>query len=414
MDPSLEQSRDKPFSAIQYYFAHARNVVHLAIACPQDVSEDAFRSMVGRITEAIPQVWFEESLERNAHADTGIRDPAALIDYERAPVQSLGPADLDRIAAEPLHDTGRPAARAICRAAAAPDARGVRTWIVLQATHAMSEGGDITKALRGHGGLDRARPIVDAAVSPWLSALIALLAPFIWLPRVLRARRGTLTREDFGFRRVALDHKGLARSARTLGVSKRALLIGLLTYALIERPNGDRRQYVGYSIMPRERVRLSDDDFINARLDDIRLTRAEDPESHVRAMAEALKKRGRDPVVTQALLRRFAGFHQRAHQNFPSVFPDKVFGFSAFDFVISMIQPVHPGRFDPLLADGTIFAGTASGTTPTCIIAPGRRVTTLGLYLPPTMRARLPNLMEIFAGLGIEPELWGDAAAIKD
>ena len=108
---------------MQYYLAHSKNLVHLALACPEDVSEDAFRALVGRMLEDAPHMWLAESLADSAHRDSGTRALDAVIDYAHAPVQTHGLADLDRLMSRPLQDTGAPAARAICRAAASREIR---------------------------------------------------------------------------------------------------------------------------------------------------------------------------------------------------------------------------------------------------------------------------------------------------
>lgn len=394
------------FTAMQYYLAHAKNNVHLVLASPQDVSAAAFRALVGRMLDDAPQMWLGESLARSAHVDTGHRDLDAVIDYARAPVQALGPGDLDALISAPLHDTGAPACRAICRAAPVADGRGVKSWIVLQTTHALMEGGDVTSILRGRGSVHVGRPVVEAGLTPLARAGIAALMPLALVVHMLSARCVTLDPADFAFRRVLVDRARVARRARRLGVGKRALLFGVVTHGLLQTPARQRPLNLAYSILPSARVRLYDDEFLNVRIDEFRVKGAEDPRLHVKRMSQALTARGPSPMATQALHRRLNMVHRRLHPRAPWIYPSRLFGYSPYDLVLSMLQPVRPDRYDPALAGARAFAGSSAGTTPVCIFAPARNEITLGLYLPPALRDRLPALVERLDAFGLAPEQW--------
>lgn len=406
-EPAEFASQD--FSATQYYLAHAKNSVHLVLACPQEVSEPAFRAFVARLIEDAPQLGWRESLIDSAHVTDAPVLLDEIIDYARHPLQQTGFAEIDRVLSEPLTDTGRPAFRAFCRTAPRADWRGVRSWIALQTTHALMEGGDVTSILRGRGSVHLERPLVDANLSAAIRLGLPLMMPFLWLFHVLASRSVRLRPQQCSFERVALDRKSLTRAARRLGVGQRALLFGLVTHALLYDPERKRPLSLAYSILPRERVRLYDDEFLNVRIDEFRLRAEDDLEAHIKAMAQALIERGPSPMFSQAWQRRLTGVHKHVHRAWPWLYPKTFFDYTPYDLVLSMLEPVRPERYEPFLGGAHAFAGSNTGASPACIFVPARHEFTLNFWAAPETRERLPRLLEAAGALDIGVEYWPTA-----
>lgn len=61
----------RSFSPLQYYFAQARNTVHLIIGVPREVSATEFHDLVGQIMTDTPQLMWRESLSAGGYLTGG-------------------------------------------------------------------------------------------------------------------------------------------------------------------------------------------------------------------------------------------------------------------------------------------------------------------------------------------------------
>ncbi|MDP3860071.1 MAG: hypothetical protein Q8Q63_00615, partial [Phaeovulum sp.] len=128
----------RPFSNVQWYLAHSGNRVHLICACPDVIAPADFHAMVARALRLAPQLGWQESLERDGHFLTGATPPDTVAEYNDLHQPGLALGALEAALALPLANTGRPAFRARCLAAAAHDARGTRGVVVFEATHGVT------------------------------------------------------------------------------------------------------------------------------------------------------------------------------------------------------------------------------------------------------------------------------------
>ena len=224
------------FSNMQWYLAHSENRVHLLCACPHDIAPDAFRAVVGRALQLAPQLSWAENLAEDGHRMDGAASPEAVSVYLRQPRPGFSLSEIEADLAEPLTDTGRPAFRARCLAAGAPDARGMRALVAFVATHGVTEGSDVSALLRGRTSEHERRALADPRLSPALRLAMAATLPLLWLGFLVAAHLSRTPLHQFRFVRMSLDRAGVVAAARRLGVTQRAFLFGLVAHVVLHDP----------------------------------------------------------------------------------------------------------------------------------------------------------------------------------
>jgi|GEM_PF-3549603 len=400
-------TRLRRFSNLQWYLAHSQNRVHLACASREAISQEAFHALLSKVLALAPQLGWAETLLDDGLIEADAVAPEHVAQYECAARQGLRLADLAPQLAKPLADTGRPAFRALCRAAPEPDARGLRSWLLLEASHALIEGGDVAPLLHGLPSQEDVRPLVDLRPRRLQRLAAGVLMPLL---AALHLGASALPRPDvasFRFGRVALERAAISAVARRMQVTQRALLFGLVLEALFGgRGRWGRRLNVAYSSLPQVRALLIDDSFLKVRMDELRLRTGEKAEATIAATAAAIAARGPSPLAVQAWHSALLGWQRRLWRRVPWLFQHGLFGYSPYHIVLSLVPWVRAGKMIPGASEGICFAASMTGTTPNCIYAVGARHITLSLWLPPVLYARLGNVAAVARALQIDAEIW--------
>ncbi|MBW6506770.1 MAG: hypothetical protein K0B00_08490 [Rhodobacteraceae bacterium] len=394
------------FSNVQWYLAHSENRVHLLCACPDHIELATFHDLVARVLRLAPQLSWSESLVHDGHLVAPLAAPEAVARYRPTPQLGLMLRELEPDLARTLADTGRPAFRASCFAAPEPDARGVRSLMVLQATHGVTEGGDISRLSRGLDAEHEARPTSRLRLRLTQRLAMWAMLPLLWAGFLFAARLRRRPLHEFRFVRVSLDRAGVAAAVRRLGVTHRAFLFGLVAHAVLHDPARKRRLNLAYSTLPRARARHHDDRFLNVRMDEFRLQTAAAPEASIRATAAAIAARGPTPIFVQAWQNAVLGWHRITRRVAPRLYQRGFFGYTPYDLVLSLVPPLMPGPGWGPLAGATFFAGSNTGTTPNCIFAVTPDRITLTLWADNAVAARVGDVVASARALGIAAEVW--------
>ncbi len=388
------------FTGLQYYLAHARNTVHAVLDLPGPVTEDAFRALVGDVVEATPHLLWRESLRDGGHHRDTTGDWSgqyAFISYNDA---ALAPPDLAARMAEPLHDTDRPAFRAICQIV--PTAEGPRARITFQTTHALMEGGDVADLLRGRGTERAARPTVSAQIPLAARLAVWLVIPLFWIINLTMAALERKDRGTFAMARIVISRVDLRKAARRAGISQRDLAFALTTH---HRKAGKKAIFAAYSNRPPARIHLCDDEFLSVRMDEVRIPLSTDFESYAKGLSETLHKRGPSPMFTQMWYRRINQVHRWLHSRAPRLYPKALFGFAPYDVVLSLLPPVRAGQAFPLLEGARVFTGSDTGTAESCIFAMSKDEVTISLWSGADRAANVDAILDRAATLGIAAEV---------
>ena len=394
-----------PFSNMQWYLADAQNTVHCILASPHEMTEDAFRDLLTRLAENGPSLLWQEDLDAQAMVHRGDVDLVELGHYARSAGPLMPHSELAKTLAKPFTQDEAISFRATCHTAAEPNEMGVRTWLVFETSHAMTEGSDISKLLRRMTDDTDARPqkVSSRMRAGEIGALF--LVPFIWVLHMLAAWSHKPHRRDYGFSRVTLDKADLARAARELGVSKRAVIFGIVTHALLSDKLG-KKGHLAYTQLPGERLRLDSENYLNVKVDEVRAPIRESLEAQITELDEMLAPRAGTSHFVSIWHNKLQSMHRFFYRRMLWLYPGNFFDFSPYDLLLSLLPPIRPARSWADLQDTTVFAGSNTGAYPTCIIAVGETEISLNFWLDAAREDRLGDVLRNAGALSIAARGW--------
>lgn len=395
----------RPFSNMQWYLADAQNTVHCILASPHEMTEDAFRSLLKRLAENGPSLLWQEDLDAQAMVH---RDDVDLVEqgrYARSDGALMSHSELAGTLAKPFTSDEPVSFRATCHTAPEPNGNGIRTWIVFETSHAMTEGSDISKLLRRMTDDTDARPqkVSSRMRAGEIGALC--LVPPLWVLHMFAAWSHKPRRADYGFSRVTLDKADLGRAARELGVSKRAVIFGVVTHALLSDKQG-KKGHLAYTQLPGERLRLDSENYLNVQVDEVRAPIRTELETQTTELDEMLAPRAGASHFVSIWHNKLLSMHRFFFRRMPWLYPENFFDFSPYDLLLSLLPPIRPARSWADLQDTTVFAGSNTGGYPTCIIAVGEREVSLNFWLDAAREDRLEGVLRNAEGLSIGARIW--------
>ncbi|MDP1731001.1 MAG: hypothetical protein Q8L54_07460 [Devosia sp.] len=383
------------FTDLRWYLFHQRNVVYFAAFSTRDHDRPAALALARRVVRLLPHLGEghrgaapgrppgDDLLERLIGIET-------IDGFAGLPDRWIG----DGMAA--LSDPGLPFFRVrIGRLADGPDAEGRRSFLLIQASHALAEGADSARLSRSREAAHpagTARRSTPAAIRFAARAFAALAVPMhLLVARIWTPHSGTIRVETRMFPRALFS-----RLARKLGVRQRVLFMALVAHVITGAGSraGRRRVSATYSTLDSEggdrdpfmRMRMLFASFENhpefgafARKLDARLAAAEASESGFNAEMNAAA----------------VAFHRRLAMRFPWLYSPKVFAFMPYDFVFALIPP-H--RLAGPLTEGLVEPVYCGATTPGingCVVVPGRTMVTFNFYLEENLLPRIERLDRI-------------------
>ncbi|RFP88563.1 hypothetical protein DZK27_08795 [Rhodobacteraceae bacterium 63075] len=395
----------RPFSNMQWYLADAQNTVHCILASPHEMTEDAFRELLARFAQNGPSVLWQEDRDAQTLVHRGDLDLVELGRYTRSDGALMPHSELAETLAKPFTPDEPASFRATCYTAPEPNENGMRTWIVFETSHAMTEGSDISKLLRRMTDDTDARPqkVSSRMRAGEVGALF--LVPFIWVLHMFAAWSHKPHRRDYGFSRVTLDKADLGRAARELGVSKRAVIFGTVTHALLSDKLG-KKGHLAYTQLPGERLRLDSENYLNVQVDEVRAPIREDLKTQITELHETLAPRAGASHFVSIWHNKLLSMHRFFYRRMPWLYPKNFFDFSPYDLLLSLLPPIRPARSWADLQDTTVFAGSNTGAYPTCIIAVGETEISLNFWLDAAREDRLADVLSNAEALSIGARGW--------
>jgi len=407
-----EISATRPFTHMQWYLAHARNTVHYAAFSPYAMSKSDFRKFVGEFVSRAPQLMLGENLDDDCHhpiADARLDD---LCEYQNHEVLDVKLTDWLQPRPNTYAGTNKPAFRAWCVSSKKPDARGMQSFIHMQSSHALMEGSDLSYILREKPVANHAKPTVDVELNFRSRISMALLAPILAITHLVMSKFEKKRVGDFRFHSLAANSRSLARCARRMKISRRALLFALVLFAVIRGEGPVKRQLFGYSTLPHTKIRLEDDAYLNLRMQLLPFRGPKNFEAFAQALHEALGKQNESEIFTQFLYNRILAIQRRVHQLIPWLYKGSFFGFAPYDIVLSLLPPVRPAKAFSAISDTPVFGGSFTGTVANCIYLAGRRETTLNFWVNEPLLSNMPTLSSLMDECGIEYVEWMKPSAI--
>lgn len=367
------------FTDMQWYMYHQRNVAHFAAFSAEVYDEARIVALARVLLEAAP------------HFGLGWRGAGTLPDD--ATLARLGRIETvdsfeglpDRWLDDALGVFGDPDLPLfrirIAQRRGGADAAGRRSLLVVQVAHALTEGSDSALLARSHGAVheptrqgQRPPTMVAAAgrVTGWLAAIGHLIGSRLVTPHPGRIR--AVTR--------AWPREPFTRWARRLGVSQRALYLGLGAYTVNRAGTGTggRRISCTYSTLdPGEGIRR--DPFMRMRMRFAAFDNRPDFPAFVQGIEGRLAHERRESGFSSEVSAAAIAAHRRLAGALPFLYGPCVFDFMPFDLVFGLLPP-H--RLAGPLSEGLlepVYAGALLPGVNACVVVPGRTMVSFGFYV---------------------------------
>jgi len=397
------------FTHMQWYLARARNTVHFAAFTPKKIQEDEFRQFVKTFTDRAPQLLMSENTEEDCHVSVDGATADAIGNYTEAQTLDIDLASYLQANSDGYTNTGKPASEAWCVSADNADARGNRSFLMMQSTHALMEGADLAKILQGKSTDRTARSTIEAGLGFWPRLGMNLTAPLLGLVHLIMSKFEKRTPQDFRFYSLSVKSADIRRLAREIGISKRALLFALILYPMVRRsylPKPKRRQLFAYSTLSAKRIRLEDDAYMTLRMQLLPFKGPSGFRDYARALNKALGEQNENELFTQFLYNRVLAVQRAVHRVLPWLYQGSFFGYAPYDIVLSLLPPVRPaGPFSPL-SNVPVIGGSFTGTVPNAIYIAGMEEITVNLWADQTLMEGLQAMKDQLADCGIGYTDW--------
>lgn len=369
------------FTDLQWYFYHQRAVAYFGAFSSRAYDIPALVEVARSLIAAAPQynggyrhadaVPSDATLQRIATIETvpsfagfpdcWMDDGARVVDHADLP--------MFRIRLAQLTD--------------GPDAQGRRSFLLVQVTHALTEGSDSARLSRSqsaaHADASRQaravpfRVAVSALIASRISALLHLVVSRIWTPHAGPVRVASR----------AYPRRLLQEAAREIGVSQRALFMALVGHTIMNAgtPTAGKKLSSVYTTLANDGSQRRDQ-FMRMRMRYIVLENRPDFLSFARAVEQRLKEHesnetGFDSEKEASSLR----FHRWLSRVAPFVYSPKFFAFWPHDVVFSLTSPhqiageLSKGLMEPVYC-GAIIPGVNG-----CIVVPGRQWVTFNFLV---------------------------------
>ncbi len=388
---------EQPFSLYQAYLWMVGNNVHICAFTSRRLSRADFDELTDQALDAVPNARMAVDADRQVFIPGVEEAPENRVFEKRDRLEIALPHWLHAGNGRFDHST-RPAFAAHGIGADEPDARGMRSVFYMQTSHALAEGLDVARLVRGRDERSRAPKTVEARLPALRRAGYAAAAALLGPLYLLVANLVPPSKDPGGFYGMALSRSDLRNAARAIGVSQRTLAFALVLHAL----QGDRRRNrFTYVTLPEARLDSEDDENLFFHLQSASVKPDPDFRTYARSLEAELARRDSSGLRMQYVYLRIGRMFRAIRRIAPFLFGYRYRRFVPTDFVLSMTPPVVPaGRFSDLV-DGPIFCGAVLNGGNDCIITPQRDIMTFNFWLDVHHAGRLPRLAALARDLGI-------------
>lgn len=394
-------ARIHPFTNFQWYLTAARNSVYFAAFSRERISPDQFRVFVGQLLTLAPQLNWRNDDRGQMHIDLSPVAPDDVGSYHEVdsfdgfPDRVLGPNP------DVFADRALPSFRADCYALRDGETiEGNRSFVVMRASHALMEGVDSARVLRG---LPAGHPPPERPPKAPLAraAAIAIGLLFVPLNYIITAAldRG---RKGWGIGTVTFSRTDLKRAATSLGVQQRSLIYSLIMCGFYD-PGGrtTKKRTIGYSNLPPRRAD-GDDAYVRLQMRATRIRHRQNFAEYVQQLDRQLASAGRGASWHQLQFDAFFGIHRRIAKLLPSFYRRRFFGYVPYDFLLSLVPPHLPGTglFEEF-GFNDVYCGSYAAGVNCCVIVPQRDRVSLNIYCPTRDLARLADITDLAGTAGV-------------
>lgn len=393
-----DPTRIHPFTNFQWYLTAGRNTVYFAAFSPVRITEEAFLVFVGQLLSLAPQLNLRSDERHQVHIDMS-PVPAEAVGMYRM-VESLDEYP-DKVAgpnSDLFDDPERPAFRAECYVLSKGQAKdGNRSFVLMRAPHALMEGVDTSRLMRG---LPAGHPPPIPPIRAPLRRIAAFGLGILFVP-LNYVVTGLLNRnrEEWGIGTLTLDRSELKRAAASLGVQQRSLIFALVMRGYYDP--GARRRTLGYTNLPSRRNE-GDDAYVRLQMRTTRMQHDLEFEPYVRQLDRQLANEKGGSSWTQLQNDAFFSVHRRIARLLPFLYRRRFFGYVPYDFLLSLVPPhlSGTGLFEHF-GFNDVYCGSHTPGVNCCVIVPQRDRVSLNIYCPVRDLPRTSDIEALARAMGV-------------
>ena len=378
-----------PFSNLQWYMHRSRNIVSFVAERHEDLTESELERLTNCLLDSAPYLCFRaEQNKQHVQMDVPTKD---VCQFERT--TSLKDSLLKTLQNPNAvyDDLKLPNLRAFGFQLESPREGQAKSMIVFLATHALMEGAEASRIVRGRQEFEEEnRPAAPLSLA---------VRTAVWIgSKILGSLHLCASAFNKGYQDTEhiaifdLDRSDVRKLSKRLKVRQRSLLFSLPLHGL--RPDtgntkkSPKPQTVGYSMLPKNKEKIGDA-ALKFRMQIGRFPSTNRFEDCVRAADAVLDQEDIAEAFGPALYDSILKFHRKLSALFPCFYGKRFFSFVPYDFLLSLVPPhISTG---PLRNDltGSIFCNSNSPGGNCCVIVPHRTGFSLNLSLDRDTHARV-------------------------
>lgn len=381
---ALETNPQAHFTDFQWFLYHAQNTVYFSAFSSKEFSHQYLIRFVGNIVALAPQL---------THGFTGARPGQPLSPQTLEAITTL--EEVDELDGYPdkwiepglalFSEDQLPLFRVkVVVRRNGPDKQGRHSMIIVRASHALMEGADSALLTRSqdaaHGSMSSAenklslkQRLVFALVAV-MTAPIHLVTAHLLSPKV----------EEMGFASMIFDRQQLRRVANKINVRQRALMFGIVMFALNAKAKAlaTRKIKTIYTTLAADSVD-ADDDFFRVRSINANFDVHDDLRSFLKKVDQTIGKvEAKSTSSMQLILNATFKAHRLLSSVFPFLYGPRFFRYNGgYDMVLTLVPP-HRMRGD--LTSGMmepIYCGSYHPGSNLCTFVPGVKTVTFNFSM---------------------------------
>ncbi len=372
----------KDFTDNQWYFYQARHTVYFTAFSNDNITIKTLENIAKNLVELAPQL-----LAGFDNNDNGKNFPTEILQQicSIKTVESLKdyPDKWNIEGSEVFSSANLPLFRIKCVVKKNSSDGEHKAMILILSTHALIEGADVsllTSSKKTIVNDDRAKNTAFLT-----KAYYKFIALFIAPLQVLAAAILVPKTHDKAFKTLVVEHTKLRSIARSLGVSRRALMFALVAYGLNNGGKGFSKRVVSivYADMDRVRDYKVNSDFFKFHAMTVKFKVKQNFVEFVQGAEKALKKvEFKNPSSSQDFFDAIFSVHRFMKKYIPFIYSEKTFRFNAgFDLNLSLTSPQRlNGDFTKLFVE-PVYCGAFNPGLNVCVFIPGRTKTSFNFAM---------------------------------
>ena len=385
------------FTDFQWYLYHQHSVAYFGAFSMQTYDAPSLLAFARSLIAAAPQ--FNDAY-RNATAEPSDEILQRIITVKSVPSFEGFPDCWIDDGAPVIDDADLPMFRIrLAQLSEGRDELGRRSFLLVQVSHALTEGSDSSRLSRSHSAAHADPPRHGAAI-PLRTALPARIAGLVnGLLHLVTSRMWTPHSGTVRLTSRAFPRQVLQEAARKTGVSQRALFMALVAHTIKNAgtPAAASKISTAYTTLL-DGGGTHRDHFMRMRMLYTALVNRPDFPSFARAVESTLKRHESTETGFQSEKNAaFLRFHRWLSGIAPFLYSPKFFAFWPYDVVFSLLTPhqmagaLTKGLLEP------IYCGTTIPGVNGCIVVPGREWVTFNFFVEEHL---LPQVDRLASAIG--------------